>query len=218
MIGEVCSHNFFCVVPPVGPTLELEILNGTGNTSDEDVTRVLAVIGSRVAMSCKMTEAYTNNLRMYWSSAFFVRVSATEVHLVIDEVDRNDNRTYYCHAINDVNATLRSVNLIVGSVPEPFQIIVTSSSTILTVMWQDENNTTHNDNIIAYYVKYRSTNDSIHNNSMVKKIASSVQTVTFRNVKPGVEYAVTVWSENIFGNSSANNEVLVVTSGTYITP
>ena len=199
----------------MGPTLELEILNGTGNTSDEDVTRVLAVIGSRVAISCKMTEAYTDgNLQVYWSNVTFENVSFTEVHLVIDEVDRNDNGTYYCHAVNDVNATLRSVNLIVGSIPEPFQIIATSSSTTLTVMWQDENNTTHNDNIIAYYVKYRSTNDSIHNNSMVKKIASSVQTVTFRNVKPGVEYAVTVWSENIFGNSSASNEVLVVTPGT----
>ena len=45
---------------------------------------------------------------------------------------------------------------------------------------------------------------------LVEKFAASVQTATLRNVKHGVEYLVSMWGENVFGNSSASNEVSVI--------
>lgn len=197
----------------MAPTLKLELFAGKPCPDDESVTCVLAVIGSPVNISCKMTEAYTTHLRMYWSNGISMRISQTEVHLVIDKVDLTHDRQYYCHAINDVNATLRSVQLVVGSVPLPFTITATSNNGTLTVVWQNTNNTKpYDDEILAHYIQYRSVNGS-RNDVVVQKIAASLQTTAFRNVTKGVEYAVSMWSANKFGNSSATNEVFVVIVG-----
>jgi len=163
-----------------------------------------------------MTEAYTGgSLQVYWSTGNghtnMTRKSIIEVLLVIDGINRNDEGQYSCFA-NDVNSTLRSLTLVVGSVPEPFEITVTSNSGTLTVAWVEKTPKSHNENISAHYVQYRPKNGST-TDVVVTKFAVSVQTTTFRNLEVGVQYAVSMWSENIFGNSSASDEVLIVIAG-----
>ena len=201
-----------CVDPPVAPRLMLEVLN---STATED-TRVLARIGSRVAISCRMTEAYTGgNLQVYWSSTtqttdFSVRQSLTEVHLIIDTVYRENAGIYNCHAVNNIDAALLPVNLVVGSVPEPFRITVTASNNnSLSVVWEGNTTKPYDERILAHYVQYRAVNYS-DTGVVVEKFAASVQTATIRNVEHGVEYLVSIWGENFFGNSSESNEVSVI--------
>ena len=106
------------IVTPVPPTLALRILNATAFNN----TSVLAQIGSLLSISCEMTAAYTEgNLQVYWlagsgiSDIPTMRPSQTEVQLTIDEVDKEDEDTYICIAINDQGSDLLSVNLIVGT-------------------------------------------------------------------------------------------------------
>ena len=133
----------------------LEVLNATAT----DDARILAHIGSRVAISCRMTEAYTGgNLQVYWSTKtqttnFSVRQSQTEVHLIIDTVYRENAGIYVCRAVNNIDATLVAVNLVVGSVPEPFRITVTASNNnSLTVVWEDNTTKPYDERILAHYV------------------------------------------------------------------
>ena len=64
------------------------------------------------------------------------------------------------------------------------------------------------------YVQYRPVNGS-SDEVVVEKIAASVQATTYRSVECNVKYLVSMWSENIFGNSSASEEVSIVTIGMY---
>ena len=194
----------------------LEVLN---STATED-TRILARIGSRVAISCRMTEAYTGgNLQVYWSfttqtTNFSVRQSLTEVHLIIDTVNRENGGIYNCHAVNNIDAALLPVNLIVGSVPNPFTVTVTSNNYTITVEWEDNTTKPYDERILAHYVQYRPVNGS-NTIIVVEKYAASVQETTFREGERGIEYLVSMWSENSFGNSTATNEVSVVVNGKY---
>ena len=202
------------VATPVPPTLVLRILNATAI----DNTRVLAHIGSLLSISCEMTEAYTEgNLQVRWlaesgiSDIPTMRPSQTEVQLTIDEVDRKDEDRYTCIAINDEGSDLLSVNLIVGSVPEPLRVTVISKNNTLIVVWEE--NTTNvtlppDEQITAHYLQYGPVNQS--DDVVVRKYAASVQTTTLRDVTHGVEYIVTMWSQNSFGNSSESNSVSVV--------
>ena len=200
-----------CVDPPVAPRLMLEVLN---STATED-TRILARIGSHVAISCRMTEAYTGgNLQVYWSSStqttdFSFRQSQTEVRLIIDTVYKENAGIYNCHAVNNIDAALLSVNLIVGSVPDPFTVTVTSNNYTITVEWEDNTTKPYDERILAHYVQYRAVNYS-DTDVVVEKFAASVHTATIRNVEHSVEYLVSMWGENVFGNSSASNEVSVI--------
>ena len=189
----------------------LEVLNAAAT----DDARILARIGSRVTISCRMTEAYTGgDLQVYWSSTtqttdFSVRQSQTEVHLIIDTVYRENAGIYNCHAVNNIDAALLPVNLIVGSVSDPFTVTVTSNNYTITVEWEDNTTKPYDERILAHYVQYRAVNYS-DTDVVVEKFAASVQTATIRNVEHGVEYLVSMWGENIFGNSSASNEVSVI--------
>lgn len=73
----------------------------------------------------------------------------------------------------------------------------------------------HDQQIFAYYVQYISVNSS-NNVVVVKRFAASVQKATLQDVERDVEYIVTVWSENGFGNSSESDNVSVVIVGMYI--
>jgi len=204
-----------CIVPPVAPKVALEVLNGTA--TDDSVTRVLAHIGTQVVISCKMTEAYTGGgLRVNWTTssghANVTRKSITEVLLVIDDINRDDEGQYLCHAINNIDSALRSLTLVVGSVPEPYEITVTSANGTLTVVWVEKTPKPYDENISAHYVQYRPINGSA-TDTVVTRFAASVQTTTFSNLQHDVLLAVSMWSENMFGNSSADNEKFIVITG-----
>ena len=193
----------------------LELLNATAMKD----ARVIARIGTRVAISCRMTEAYTNNLDIYWSttnetrSEFSVEQSVTEVHLVIDVVDRKNAGMYTCIAVNREGGALLAVDLVVGSVPEQFEVTVTSFNNALIVRWEEGNNAKSRDErILAFYVQYKAVNGS-NRDTMVKRFAASVKETTLRNVEPDVQYLVRMWSENSFGNSSATDKEFVVIDG-----
>ena len=195
----------------------VEVLNSTAAKD----TRILAHIGSPVVVACRMTEAYTGgNLQVYWSTLttptanFSFRRSPTVSHLVINTVYRENTGIYSCHAANDLGDISIALNLLVGSAPDPFTITVTSDNTTLTVEWEDNAVRPSDENIIAYYVQYRAVNGSSAY-IVVEKFAASVRQTTFREVEQDVEYLVNMWSENLFGNSSATNEVSVVINGKY---
>ena len=216
MIYEMI-FTYVYVVPPVPPTLTIEVLNATAT----DGTRVLAHIGSFVSVACKMTEAYTEgNLQIHWSTdsqigdISTIRPSEIELQLVIDNVTREDESRYTCHAVNNLGSTLMSVNIVVGTVPEPLRINATSFNNTLIVTWEHVQNTTedHDQQITAHYVQYVSVNNS-NNVAVVERFPASAQFATFRNVDHNVEYIVTMWSENILGNSSESNSVSVVIIG-----
>ena len=206
-------------VPPVPPVLELEVLSATA----ADDARVLAHIGSHVSIACMMTEAYTDgDLQVHWStdsqlSNFnTVKTSSTEVELIIDDATREHNGRYTCHAINNLGNTMKSVNIVVGAVPEPLSIMAYSSNNTLIVMWEQNTTEDYDQRVTAHYVQYISINNS-NNVVVVEKFADSVQFATFKNVDHNVEYLVTMWSENAFGNGSVSNEVsVVITGGMYI--
>ena len=61
--------------------------------------------------------------------------------------------------------------------------------------------------VITHYIQYGPADQS---NDVVRKYAASVQTTTLRDVKHSVEYIMTMWSQNAFGNSSESNSVSVV--------
>ena len=219
-----CSITFIviyislCTVPPVPPRLELEVLSDTASDDDIDDARVLAYVGSRVSIACIMIEVYTDgNLQVHWSTDnqlrdfSIMKPSTTEVQLIIDKATREHSGRYTCHAANDEGATLMSVSIVVGTVPEPSRINATSSSNTLIVMWEHVQNTTedHDEQITAHYIQYISINNS-NNIAVVEKFAASVQLVTLRNVVHNVQYIVTMWSENPFGNSTKSNRVSVV--------
>ena len=209
-----------CLVPPVPPTLALRILNATAI----DNTRVLAHVGSLLSISCEMTEAYTEgNLQVHWSAESgdieipTMKPSQTEVQLTIDKVDKEDEDRYTCLAINNEGSDLLSVNLVVGSVPEPLRVTAIPNNDAIIVAWE-ENTTNANlppdEQITAYYLQYGPVNQS--DDVVVRKYAASVQTTTLRDVTHGVEYIVTMWSQNSFGNSSESNSVsVVITVGMY---
>ena len=205
------------VVPPVPPTLELEVLNATTT----DGTRVFAHIGSFVSIACKMTEAYTEgNLQVHWSAdsqigqsdISVIRSSQIEAQLIIDNVTREVEGRYTCHAANDLGSTFISVNIVVGTAPEPLGITATSFNSTLIVMWEQNTTEDYDQQITAHYVQYISINNS-NNVVVVERFAPSVQKVTLRNLANDVEYIVTVWSENMFGNSSESNSVSIVIAG-----
>ena len=203
------------VVPPLLPTLAIEVLNATAT----DGTRVLAHIRSFVSIACKMTEAYTEgNLQIHWSTdsqisdISTIRPSQIELQLIIDNVTREHSGRYTCHAVNNEGAAAESVNIVVGTAPEPLRINATSSNNIVIVMWQQNTTEDHDQQITAHYVQYISVNNS-NNIAAVEKFPASAQFATFRNVDHNVEYIVTMWSENIFGNSSESNSVSVVIIG-----
>ena len=194
------------------------MLKVLSDTAMEDA-RVMARIGTHVAISCRMTEPYTNNLDIYWSatnesrSEFSIEQSDTEVHLVIDVVNRENAGTYNCIAVNRLGGTLSAIHLVVGSVPELFEVNVTSYNSALIVAWKEGNTAKPYDEVIlAFYVRYRAVNGS-NRNVMVKRFAASVKETRLRNVEPGVQYSVSMWSENSFGNSSETNEKSVVIDG-----
>ena len=68
--------------------------------------------------------------------------------------------------------------------------------------------------ITAHYVKHGPVNQS--DNIVVRKYAASIQTTMPRNVKCGLQYMVTVWSQNGFRNSSESNNMSVVMTGIYV--
>ena len=207
------------IVTPVPPTLALQILNATAF----DNTRVLVHIGSLLSISCEMTEAYTEgNLQVHWSAESgdieipTMKPSQTEVQLTIDKVDKEDEDRYTCLAINNEGSDLLSVNLVVGSVPEPLRVTAISKNDTLIVVWEE--NTTNatlspDEQITAHYVRYGPVNQN--DDVVVRKYAASTQAAILRNVKYG-EYIVTVWSQNAFGNSSESNSVSVVITGMYL--
>lgn len=206
-----------CIVPPVPPTLAIQVVNATAT----DGTRVLAHIGSLVSITCKMTAAYTEgNLQVHWSADTDIsnipqtRLSSTEVHLDIDSATREHEGRYTCHAINYLGSVSMSVNIVVGTTPEPLSINATSSNNTLIVMWKQSTTEDFDQQIIAHYVQYFSTNTS-SNVVVVEKFAASVQEVTLRNVERNVEYRVFVKSENAFGNGTDSNIVSVVIAGMY---
>ena len=191
------------------------------NATATDGTCVLAHIGSLVSITCKMTGAYTEgNFKVHWSADTQtnvpqMRISATEVHLNIDSATREDEGRYTCHAANDLGSVSMSVNIVVGSAPESPKITATSINDALIVMWEQQNITEdHDQQITAYYVQL-SVNSS-NNVVAVGRFAASVQKVTIQGVERDVEYTVTVWSENGFGNSSESDNVSVVIVGMYI--
>ena len=191
----------------------LEVLN---STAVED-TRVLAHVGSNVAIVCRMTEAYTDNLQVYWSflsktNEVSDRTSTPEAHLDINDVNEDNAGIYSCHAENDVDAALVSVDLVVGSVPETFTVTATSSNYTITVEWEDNTVRLGAEVVSAYYVQYKLVNGS-NTVKVVEKLAASIRKTTYREGKRGVEYLVSMWSENSFGNSSATDEVSVVITG-----
>ena len=204
-------------VPPVPPVLELEVLSSTAT----DDARVLAHIGSHVSIACMMTEAYTDgNLQVHWSTdsqlSFLntVKTSSTKVELIIDDATREHNGRYTCHAINNLGNTMKSVNIVVGAVPEPLSIMAYSSNNTLIVMWEQNTTEDYDQRVTAHYVQYISINNS-NNIVAVEKYAASVRKVTLRNVVHNVHYIVTMWSENPFGNSTESNRVSVVIAGMY---
>ena len=166
-----------------------------------------------------MTGAYTEgNLQVHWSADTQtnvpqMRISATEVHLNIDNATGEDEGRYTCHAVNDLGSVSMSVNIVVGSAPESPKITATSTKDTLIVMWEQHNTTEdHDQQIIAYYLQYISVNSS-NSVVVVERFAASVQKAIVRVVERDVEYTVTVWSENGFGNSSESNNVSVVIVG-----
>ena len=87
MLSLLVSYISLCTVPPVPPTLAIEVLS----VKDTDDTRALTHIGSFVSINCKMTEAYTEgNLQVHWSADIGIRdipttrPSLTEAQLIID--------------------------------------------------------------------------------------------------------------------------------------
>ena len=83
-------------------------------------------------------------------------------------------------------------------------------------MWEHVQDTTkdHDQRITTHYVQYISVNNNF---AVVENFAASVRFVTFENVDYNVEYLVSMWSENAFGNGSASNEVsVVITEGMYV--
>ena len=191
----------------------LEVLDSTAT----DDTRVFAHVRSRVAVSCRMTEAYTSNLRISWvfnmqATEFSVNPSLIEANLIIDDVNKDNAGIYSCRAINDVDETLISVNLVVGYVPEPFTVTATSTNYTLTVDWEDNTIRPSEERVLAYYAQYKPVNGS-NAVVVVEKLAASIRRTMFREGEHGVEYLVSMWSENSFGNSSASNEVSVVING-----
>ena len=220
VFSSSCSYliSLCIIVPPVPPTLAIQVVNATAT----DDTRVLAHIGSLVSITCKMTEAYTQgNLQVHWSADTGInipqtRLSLTEVNLNIDSAAREDDGRYTCHAANDLGSISMSVNIVVGSVPESPIITATSTNDTLIVMWEQQNTTEdHDQQIIAYYVQYISVNSS-NNVVVVERFAASVQKATLQDVERDVEYIVTVWSENGFGNSSESDNMSVVIIGMFI--
>ena len=195
----------------MAPRLTLEVLD---STAVED-TRVLAHVGSYVSIVCRMTEAYTDNLQVYWSFLNEVsdtRTSTPEARLDINDVNEDNAGIYSCHAENDVDAALVSVDLVVGSVPETFTVTATSSNYTITVEWEDNTVRLGAEVVSGYYVQYKLVNGS-NTVEVVEKLAASIRKTTYREGKRGVEYLVSMWSENSFGNSSATDEVSVVITG-----
>ena len=188
----------------------LEVLDSTAT----DDTRIFAHVGSRVAISCRMTEAYTNELQLYWASTTLTTEPTTSIvaNLTIDDVNKENAGIYSCHAVNDVAAVLISVNLVVGYVPEPFTVTATSNNYTLTVDWEDNTIRPSEERVLAYYAQYKPVNGS-NAVVVVEKLAASIRKTMFREGEHGVEYLVSMWSENSFGNSSASNEVSVVING-----
>lgn len=191
----------------------LEVLDSTAS----DDTRVIAHVGSRVAISCRMTEAYISNLQIYWNfimqpTEFSVKESETEYHLIIDSVNKENAGIYSCRAQNDVDIVLISVNLVVGTAPEPFIVTATSNNYTLTVEWEDNTVRPPEERVFAYYAQYKPVNGS-NAVVIVEKLAASIRRTMFREGEHGVEYLVSMWSENSFGNSSATSEVSVVING-----
>ena len=170
-----------------------------------------------------MTGAYTEgNLQVHWSADTQttnvpeMRISVTEVHLNIDNATGEDEGRYTCHAANDLGSISISVNVVVGSAPESPTITATSINDTLIVMWEQQNTTEdHEQQIFAYYVQYISVNSS-NNVVVVERFAASVQKATLQGVERDVEYTVTVWSENAYGNSSESDNVSIVIVGMYI--
>ena len=169
-----------------------------------------------------MIEYYTGgNLQIYWSidnqvDFSTIKLSPTEVQLIIDSTTREHNGRYTCHAANDLGNTFMSLIIIVGTVPEPLRITATSCNDTLIVMWEQNTTEDHDQRVTAHYVQYISINNS-NNVVVVEKFAASVQFATLENVDHNVEYLVSMWSENAFGNGSASNEVsVVIIEGMYI--
>ena len=221
-VADVCTFytTLFCVVPPVGPTLAISVLEGDVENGNANDTAVPVLVGSNVVIACDMIEAYTVNLVVTWSNIppRNPRISTREVSisrelLMIDNIQRNDSDDYFCSAANNISIANKPITIKVGSLPDPYIILVESGNDDLSVSWELTSTTNNPEPVINLFVAYTQVNGSSPE-TKIQKIAPSVSRTVIRDLPTGVLYKVQVWSSNVFGNSTPSEEARIVITGT----
>ena len=217
---HILYNTLYCVVPPVGPTLAISVLEGDVESGNANDMAVPVLVGSNVVIACDMIEAYTVNLVVTWSNIppRNPRISTREVSisrelLMIDNIQRNDSDDYFCSAANNISIANKPITIKVGSLPDPYIILVESGNDDLSVSWELTSTTNNPEPVINLFVAYTQVNGSSPE-TKIQKIAPSVSRTVIRDLPTGVLYKVQVWSSNVFGNSTPSEEARIVITGT----
>ena len=217
---HILYNTLYCVVPPVGPTLAISVLEGDVENGTANDTAVSVLVGSNVVIACDMIEAYTVNLVVTWSNIppSNPRISTREVSitrelLMIANIQRSDSDEYFCSAANNISIVNKPITIKAGSLPDPYIILVESGDNYLSVSWELNSTTTNPEPVINLFIAYTQVNGSSPG-TIILKIVPSVSRAVIRDLPSGVLYKVQLWSSNAFGNSTPSEEVRIVIAGT----
>ena len=187
--------------------MAISVLQGDAKNGNANDTAVPVLIGSDVTIACDMIEAYTSNLVVSWvgipqdNPRISTREdSITRELLIIENIQRQDADDYICFAENNISGISKSINIKVGSLPDPpFNVMVEFKDNVLSVSW------TNPASVMNLFVSYTQINVTSPE-TRIQKLAPSVSKTEIRDLPDG-SYEVQVWSSNVFGNSTPGLEV-----------
>jgi len=213
---------FSFLVPAVGPTVVISVLEGDSENGNANDSAIPVLIGSNVMIACDMVEAYTTGLVLFWTNIpqnhpriSTMENSITRELLIIENVQRQDANDYFCSAANSIEEVSKPITIKVGSLPDPYIIMVESKDESLTVSWTLNGTIDPLAPLINLFVSYTQVNGTSPG-TIIQKLAPSIRQTETEKLPVNVLYKVQVWSSNAFGNSTPSEEVCILIAGILI--